>query len=151
MNYNITMRKMLEMGYDKTNVFIPLNWDRIHWTTLHIHWPTYKIISFNFMPMTETWKKVLPLLPEPPKDSILKWDLIKTDNDDYIRQYDSVSCRILMLWYIMKLSTTKNKLLTLEDWDSTNKKTTIHKCRQLYEVVLLSVVGGHVRMPHSLN
>jgi len=68
------------------------------------------------------------LLLEPPKDSKLKWDLINTnDDDDHIKQYDSVSCRILMLWYIMKLSNTKNKLLTLEDWDSTNKKATIHK------------------------
>ena len=154
---NITMRTMLEKGYDKRNIFIPLNWNRNHWTALHIHLPTYKVISFDSMPMKETWKKVqevvkvlLPLLPEPPKDSILKWELINTDDDDYIRQYDSVSCGILMLWYITKLSKTHKQLLTLEDWDSTNKKATVKKCRQLYEVVLLSVVGGHLKMPHSL-
>ena len=82
---------------------------------------------------------------------ISKWDLINTDNDDYIRQYDLVSCGVLMLWYITKLPSTKKKLLTLEDWDSTNKKATIHKCRQLYEAVLLSVVGDHLRMPHLLH
>jgi hypothetical protein len=155
---NITMRKMLEKGFDGMNILIPLNWDRNHWTALHIHLPTYKIISYDSMPKKETWKKVenvvkvlIPLLPEPPKDNISKWNLINTDEDDYIRQYDSVSCGILMLWYITKVARTEKKLLTLEDWDSTNKKATIHKCRQLYEAVLLSVVGGHLRMPHSLN
>ena len=39
---NITMRKMLKKGCDKTNIFIPLNWDRMHWTALNIHLPTYK-------------------------------------------------------------------------------------------------------------
>jgi len=155
---NITMRKMLEKGFDGMNILIPLNWERNHWTALHIHLPTYKIISYDSMPKKETWKKVenvvkvlIPLLPEPPKDNISKWNLINTDEDDYIRQYDSVSCGILMLWYITKVASTEKKLLTLEDWDSTNKKATIHKCRQLYESVLLSVVGGHLRMPHSLN
>jgi len=40
---NIFMRKMLEKGYNKTNIFILLNWNRIHWAALHIHLPTYKI------------------------------------------------------------------------------------------------------------
>jgi len=44
----------------------------------------------------------------------------------------------------------EKKKVTMEDWDNTNKNGTVKKCRQLYKAVLLSVVGGHLRMPHSL-
>ena len=134
-----------------------MNWGRTHWTALHVHLPTSQIYSYNSMPLNDTWEKVqkvakvlICLLPEPPKDSNLKWELVNTDEYDYIRQYDSVSCGILMLWYITKLSNTKRKILTMEDWDNTNKNATVKKCRQLYEVMLLSVVGRHLKMPYSL-
>ena len=39
----------------------------------------------------------------------------------------------------------------MEDWNDTNKNATpIKKCRQLYVAVLLSVLGSHLKMPHSL-
>ena len=78
-----------------------------HWTMLHVHLPTSKVYSYDSMPTHDTWRKVqisvqifIPLLPTRMK---IKWELLSKE-DDYIKQYDSVSCRILMLWYLTKLS-----------------------------------------------
>jgi len=46
---------------------------------------------------------------------------------------------------LITVSKPQKKSLALEEWDSTNKNATVRKCRQLYKVVLLSVVGSQLK------